>query len=191
MAARLPLPYSGHVISIGLVVVMVAGADGGADELAAIYAADQADRKGGLSFEVVGPRDAERRLRVLQLLDAHALASADDYVHAAMVFQHGMEAADYAKAHDLALKATELEPSNKEARWLAAAAKDRELMKLGKPQLYGTQFRTRADGVWELYTVDPAVTDEERAKWNVPPLSAAQKRLEQLNAKRPAPKARD
>jgi hypothetical protein len=175
------------MIAIALATAVVMSSDvPAADDLAAIYAADQADRKGGLSFDVVGPRDAARRKRVQALVDAKALKSSDDYVHAAMVFQHGEDTADYVKAHELAMKAAELDPANKQARWLAAAAKDRELMKLGKPQLYGTQFRTRPDGTWELYSVDPSITDEERAKWNVPPLASAQKRLEQMNAMRPA-----
>jgi hypothetical protein len=173
------------VIAFALAAAVIMSSDAPSDELAALYAADQADRKGGLAFDVVGPRDAARRKRVQELVDAKALKSSDDYVHAAMVFQHGEDSADYVKAHELAVKAAELDPANKQARWLAAAAKDRELMKLGKPQLYGTQFRTRSDGTWELYAVDPSVTDDERAKWNVPPLASAQKRLEQLNAMRP------
>jgi hypothetical protein len=32
---------------------------------------------------------------------------------------------------------------------------------------------TKRDGKWAVYTVDPAVTDEERARWNVPPLAEA------------------
>jgi hypothetical protein len=98
-----------------------------------------------------------------------------------MVFQHGSEVSDYRLAHALALKAAELDPANKEARWLAAASRDRELMTLGKPQLYGTQFRKEGER-WVLYDVDPAVTDAERAKWNVPPLAAAKARAEAMSS---------
>ena len=63
---------------------------------------------------------------------------------------------------------------------MAAATKDRFLMSSGKPQLYGTQFR-KIDGVWKLHEVDPNVTDEERAKWNVPPLTEAKSRAVQMN----------
>jgi hypothetical protein len=52
----------------------------------------------------------------------------------------------------------------------------------GKPQLYGTQFK-KVDGRWILWEVDPTITDEERVRWNVPPLEENRKKLEALNAK--------
>jgi hypothetical protein len=72
----------------------------------------------------------------------------------------------------LALKAIDLDPNNGSAKWLAAAAQDRLLMKLGKPQRYGTQFHW-VDGQWAIWEVDPSVTDEERSRWNVPSLREA------------------
>jgi hypothetical protein len=110
---------------------------------------------------------------------------ADDYYHAAMILQHGRTAEDFDLAHQLSLKASELEPTDRAARWLAAATKDRYLMTLGKPQLYGTQFKRDPGGPWYLYPVDPSITDEERAKWNVPPLAEAKKRAEALNTPQP------
>lgn len=83
----------------------------------------------------------------------------------------------------LAVKAVELDPQNGRAKWLAAASKDRSLMWQGKPQLYGTQFK-RVDNRWVLWEVDPTVTDEERAKWNVPPLAEQKKKEAELNAER-------
>ena len=66
------------------------------------------------------------------------------------------------------LKATELDPDLAVARWLAAAAKDRYLWNVDKPQIYGTQFRRIDDGTWTLEPIDEsAVTDEERAAWAV------------------------
>jgi hypothetical protein len=100
----------------------------------------------------------------------------------AMVFQHGTEPADYDRANQWAAKAVELDPDYPGARWLAAASKDRYLMWSGKPQLYGTQFKKDKDGPWYLWQVDPAITDEERAKWDVPPLARAKARVEALNA---------
>jgi hypothetical protein len=119
---------------------------------------------------------------VREILDQGGAKVADDYYHAAMVFQHGHDVADYQLAHQLALKAAELDPRNRSARWLAAATKDRELMQLGKPQRYGTQFQKSSSGPYELYQVDPTVTDEERARWEVPPLAEARKRAAQLSA---------
>jgi hypothetical protein len=97
-----------------------------------------------------------------------------------MVMQHGDTPEDYQRAHQWALRASELSPEHGTARWLAAAAKDRWLMNEGKPQLYGTQF-IKKDDRWVLYEVDPSVTDQERARWNVPPLAEAERRAEQMN----------
>lgn len=37
------------------------------------------------------------------------------------------------------------------------------------------------DGKWILWEVDPSITDEERARWDVPPLAAAKARVKQMN----------
>ncbi len=155
-------------------------------ELAEIYAQDQGDRHGGhgqIDWSKVAPRDAKRRARVDEILKDGGAKTSLDHYHAAMVFQHGGKTDDYQRAHELAVKAVELDSTHSEAKWLAAATKDRLLMSSGKPQLYGTQFR-KVGEVWELYEVDPTVTDKERAKWGVPPLAEAQERAAQMN-KRP------
>ena len=150
-------------------------------ELAQIFEEDQGDRNvSNIDWSVVLPRDDKRRARVAEILKEGGAKVSADFHHAAMVYQHGHNPADFQRAHELAAKAVELDPSNDSAKWLGAAAKDRYLMNTGKPQLYGTQFRT-VDGVWELYEVDPSVTDADRAQWNVPPLAEAQKRAETLN----------
>jgi hypothetical protein len=156
-------------------------------ELTRIYEADQADRDGSLSalekadWTAIGARDQARQERVQRIVAEGGARSADDYFHAAMVFQHGDTEEKIAKAHELSLKAVELDSEYSSARWLAAASKDRLLMRQGKPQLYGTQFK-KVGGKWILYEVDPSVTDDERAKWNCPPLAAARKRAEAMNA---------
>ena len=58
-------------------------------------------------------------------------------------------------------------------------------MRLGKPQRFGTQYRLDA-GKWVLYAVDPAVTDEERQRWGVPPLAQARRRADEMNHVPPA-----
>ncbi len=154
-------------------------------ELARIHEEDQADRRpgpDGIDWSMVAPRDAARRARVREMLAAKEVRTAVDYFHAAMVFQHGEPPDDYALARELALEAVKLDPTNDRAKWLAAAAEDRHLMNQGKPQRYGTQFH-KVDGRWALYDVDPSVTDEERAKWNVPPLAVARQRADQMNGK--------
>ncbi len=152
-------------------------------ELVELYEQDQADRRAGeIDWSLVGPRDEARRARVYELIAAQALRVGDDYYHAAMVLQHGRKPEDFAQAHELALRAAELDPDLPTARWLAAAAKDRHLHSLGQPQIYGTQFRKNGDGPWTLEPIDEtAVTDAERARWGVPPLAAAKERLRTMN----------
>jgi|GEM_PF-386941 len=152
-------------------------------ELIRIFRADQADRQGpydSIDWSKVTPRDERRRARIREILAAGGVRTSADYYHAAMVFQHSEAPADYQKAHELAVKAAELDPDNGDARWLAAAAEDRYLMSQGKPQKYGTQFK-KVNGVWQLWTVDPSVSDDERARWNVPPLAVAKQRVDAMN----------
>jgi hypothetical protein len=158
-------------------------------ELYQMYEEDEADRGTApnvkADWQAISERDGARRKRVLELFRSASLKVADDYYHAAMILQHGSAAEDFDLAHQLSLKASDLEPTNLEARWLAAASKDRYLMTLGKPQLYGTQFKRDRGGPWYLYPVDPSITDEERARWNVPPLAELKKRAEALNTPQP------
>jgi hypothetical protein len=154
-------------------------------ELYGMFQQDQKSRVGGfdkIDWKVVNAQDAEHRQRVTQILAEGGAKASDDYYHAAMIFQHGKDPADFEQAHNLARKAVELDATNDAARWLAAATRDRFLMNQGQPQLYGTQFK-KVDGKWILYPVDPSVTDEDRAEWNAPPLEAAQRQAEALNRK--------
>jgi len=153
------------------------------EELALLYQQDQADRSQWQTLtpeqqKSVGQRDEKRLQRVEELLAKGALQDAEDYFHAAMVFQHGRIAEHYWQAHELAKRGAEL--GHPTSRWLTAAAYDRWLMCQGKPQKYGTQYTIR-DGQWLLYEVDPATADEQRAAWNVPPLAKALQRAEDMN----------
>ena len=136
-------------------------------ELLDLHDADQADRMvdnpEDIDWSKVSVRDREHRARVAEIMAAGEAKVSDDYYHAAMVYQHGDKPEHYKQAHEWAKRAAELEPNHGAAKWLAAAAEDRWLMNQGKPQKYGTQFRKTNDR-WELYEVDPTVTDEERAR---------------------------
>lgn len=151
-------------------------------ELLSLFGADQADRRGAPSPDAIAgllERDRARRARVEALVASGALTAPEDYVHAAMIFQHGERPEDYRQAHELALKAVEL--GHRQARWLAAAAYDRWLMRQDKTQKYGTQYVPDGDR-WKLWEVDPATTDAERAEWGVPPLAVALRQAEQMSA---------
>jgi hypothetical protein len=162
-------------------------------DLVQLYLDDQADRQVSsfeqIDWSKVAPRDEARRKRVDELIAAGAAHAADDYYHAAMVYQHGNAVAEIQRAHDLAVKAVELDPAQDSARWLAAAAEDRVLMYQYKAQKWGTQYK-KVDGKWILWPVDPRVTDAQRAEWEVPPLDEAEAHVAEMNAKLPPPSAK-
>ena len=109
-------------------------------EIAAIFAADQADRQqlGSIDWAVVGPRDAARRARVRQMLDEGLLRAADDYYYAAMIYQHGEAPDDYLLAHAFAMAAQA--GGRPDAAWIAAASFDRFLHNIDRAQIFGTQY---------------------------------------------------
>lgn len=162
---------------------LAARVDTGNKELTAIFDADQGDRQGNIDWALVAPRDLEREKRVDEILKANGATTADDFWHAAMVFQHGSTPAHIERARTLSLEALKRDAEHDSARWLVAASTDRKLMYEGKPQKYGTQYKRENDtGPWMLWTVDPATTDAERAEWNVPTLAEAQARVVEMNA---------
>ena len=109
-----------------------------------------------------------RRRAVLAMRDAGQLRSAAERFAAATVLVHGEQIAEIEAAQSLALAAMTTESR---ARRLAAIAYDRLRMLRGEPQKFGTQWVER-DGRLELWAVDPATTDSERSKWDLPPLTA-------------------
>lgn len=153
-------------------------------ELLRMYENDQAERK------VVNPdwteltrRDKQRRQRVSQLLDSGKVHTATDYYHAAMIFQHGTDTIDSGKAVALMKKAIELDSSMN--KWLLAAAIDRDLMRKGKPQIYGTQYVKKGmDQPFELYELDSTkITDEERREYGVRTLAEQRQQVIAMNKK--------
>lgn len=152
-------------------------------ELYRMFTEDQADRQSQpIDWSVVTPRDEQRRSRAAAILAAGEAPEADDFFHAAIIFQHGTETADYARAEELARRSVEIDPEFDRGWWLIAAAHDRWLHSQGKPQIYGTQFRKGEDGRWSLDPIDPdAVTDAEREALGVPPLAEARRRAEAMN----------
>lgn len=151
-------------------------------ELLAAYLGDRADRSGEITDPAAVKKRDEMRHEVVRIAIARrSLKTADDYLHAALVMQHGSSPDDYAAARDLAKKAVELRPWLAEARWLYAAATDRYLQSIGKPQIFGTQYRF-ADGKWTLEPFDPsAITNQERARWRTHSLAERRRFIEELN----------
>jgi tetratricopeptide (TPR) repeat protein len=150
-------------------------------ELYDMFQADQADRRGDIDWDKVAPRDEARRKRAQELIDADQLKAPDDFVHAAFIFQHGADSTSYRLAHELAMRAVALDSTYVRARWIAAAAMDRYLHSVGRPQIYGTQLHV-INGVWTLEPIDTtAVSDAERARWGVPPLARQRSWAREMN----------
>lgn len=159
-----------------LFTAWVAGADYPIDqhwqtnaEMTRMFEADQAARTSpNVDWAKVAPEDAGRRKATRVLLDAGELASADDFYHAAFIFQHGDTPEDFLLAHTLAtVSAARGKPG---AAWIAAATLDRYLQAIGQKQIYGTQYRTpeNAEATQEPY--DRAlISDALRGALGVPP----------------------
>ena len=158
-------------------------------ELAAMFEADQADRRAGLSIDwtVVAPRDEARRARVQQLLDGGKLSSGDDYFHAAFIFQHGGKPESYLKAHSLAVIA--VARGRPDATWIAAATLDRYLQSIGQKQIFGTQYSVPND---KPATQEPydrmLLPDPMRAAVGVEPIAEQEKRRVQYDIDKAAKK---
>lgn len=147
------------------------------NSLEELYKGDIRDRR-NISFDdnkqlkELAKRDSGRKLQVMKLFSENKLSTAKDFHHASLIMQHGETADDYKLAHQFAEKAVTL--GDETARWLYAATYDRWLLSTGKPQRYGTQIIQRDDGEYAVAgDLDPNVTDAEREKWHVPPLSQA------------------
>ena len=145
------------------------------DELKKLYESDVAERT-RIGIEDSGnnllEHDRQRRKRVKEIIKKGSFKSASDYHHAALIFQHGDSSDDFKQANDLAKTAMEM--GDESAKWLYAATLDRYLISVNQPQKFGTQFEQDNKGGWSLkQPIDEGITDEERAKYNVPPLAKA------------------
>lgn len=144
-----------------------------------IFRGDQNDRKkdsASLDWGKISARDNDRRKTVEKLLKDGAIITGRDYYIAAMIFQHGPKIIDSRKAILLSKRSIKL--GYKKALWLFAAATDRLLTKQGKEQKYGTQFFRKLNSK-KLYLrpICPKTTDEERARFDVPPLHKIKEKL--------------
>lgn len=115
---------------------------------------------------------AARRAAVRVLHEAGRVTTARARLAAARLLVDGDRVGDVELAQTLALAAMPHEPA---ARRLAAEAFDRLRRLAGQPQKFGTQVVLH-DGVGELWPVDAATTDSERAKWDVEPLTELRRR---------------
>src|SRR6185312_17307513 len=137
-----------------------------------LYEEDQRDRvelvrSGIAAWPKVEDRDVAHRRKVLQMLERAQISSAKELYLAAFIFQHGACSDDYALSNKLAEAA--ISRGSEDAKWLYAASLDRYLVSKHLPQKFGTQFRIE-NGEQRLLPLDDRTTDEDRKKYNVPPL---------------------
>lgn len=167
-----------------LVITLLACTASFADEaiqnnprIAELLEQDQADRKGfpntTLSWKEINVRDEARREEILSILRKGQLRTAQDYFFSAVIFHHGQTDDHYRLATSLAWIAAAIEPNNKDYLWQTASTWDRFMVKRGRPQWYGIQPKINDEGEIEgRYPIEEGVvSDEERARFQVKPLS--------------------
>ncbi len=125
-------------------------------------------------LEEMAKGDVARLRRTKELVQSGDLATADDFDHAALVFQHGNVFEDYATAHELSVCALLL--GKRSASWLAGASYDRMLVHCGIPQRFATQYGG-VSGVTRLQRVETwGINDSERKRIVKVTLEEARKR---------------
>jgi len=109
----------------------------------------------------------DRAAKARALAQKGALHSGRDHMRAAVLLAESADPADWELAAQLGNQAAELgEPLGLR---VVAEAIDKDLVRQGKPQRYGTQWVwNRERRVWRLHPIDPATTDDERAALGVP-----------------------
>ena len=154
-------------------------------ELRRLYEADQADRRFDSpptpeQWQEILVRDRARQARVMELVRAGELVTAEDYYHAAMVLQHGEGSEPILLAHILATVAGF--KGHESGRWLSAAALDRYLHRIDQPQRLGTQYvRDSADEPWGQGAYEDWLPDSIREEYGVRPLGEQREYVEQMN----------
>lgn len=154
-------------------------------ELVTMYEKDQASRMNGpIDWAVLSREDSIRRASVDRMIEEGKVKTAQDFYHAAMIYQHGNDTIASGKAVQYMKKAVEMDPSTN--KWLLAAAIDRDLMRKGEPQIYGTQFlKNGMNEPYIQYDIDSTqVSDAQRQEYGVPTLAQQKIQLERMNQKK-------
>lgn len=143
-------------------------------EMQKIFEADQKPRQNPAEltpekWTVLNREDAERRTQTAKLLAGGQLHTAEDFNRAAFIFQHGSTSDDYLLAHTLAMIAAA--KGDEGSLWIGTATLDRYLQSVGKPQIYGTQFKGNKDATQEPFNRN-LISDSLRREMGVPSLAA-------------------
>ncbi len=130
--------------------------------------------------------DSLRRERVLNLMKSDSLITGKDYFNAGIIFQHGTDTIESSLAVKSFEKAIKMDSTLN--KWWYAAAVDRDLMRKGEPQIYGTQYiqNESTGGKLKQYLIDTTqVTDEDRINYGVETLAQQREKEKLMNLKSP------
>ena len=141
-----------------------ATADGGLGSLEPSYAQEQTNRLNA----------------VVEMNENGEILTGKDNYYAALILVSSDNVEHLKLAQTLALKAVQL--GEQEGMRVAAESVDKQLLKQGRNQRFGTQFVFDAiSNQWRLYPVDPLTTDAERKDWGVPSQAELMERERALN----------
>jgi hypothetical protein len=135
-------------------------------ELQKLFQEDQNDSRpysNPLQKRETDERARQRINQVAEIVQKGLLQSAEDYYHAAMVYQHGNHPEDYLTAHVLATAAAF--KGYRRGAWLSAASLDAFLLSVGRPQVLGTIYGKDNFRRYEKY-----LSDAIRKQYCIPPL---------------------
>lgn len=180
--ALAPAPKSVlNVMSNPTVAMEIASKTKSDAEVTIICADDQSVRQQDWSkltvkqMEEMSKSDKARLKRIIELLSAGRIVTAEDFDHASLVLQHGSCWRDYSLAHELSICSLLL--GNKKAAWLSAATYDRMLGSGGYRQRFGTQYGSVGGGKFTLDAFDTtAISDSQRKALHCPTLEEAKNR---------------
>tara|TARA_R110002020_G_scaffold29087_2_gene92061 strand:- start:205 stop:1098 length:894 start_codon:yes stop_codon:yes gene_type:complete len=146
---------------------------------------DQQSRfSGNIDWVQLNREDSLRRERVLDLMKSDSLLTGKDYFNAGIIFQHGNDTVASSLAVKCFGKAIEMDSTLH--KWWYAAAVDRDLMRRGEPQIYGTQYiqNESTGGKLKQYQIDTTqVTDEDRIYYGVETLAQQREKEKLMNLK--------
>ncbi|MFN0242591.1 MAG: hypothetical protein ACKVWV_06830 [Planctomycetota bacterium] len=113
---------------------------------------------------------------------AGELSTADELLKASILLVESDDTSDLELARTLGLQAAKL--GEAKGTRVAAEAFDKQLLKQGMHQMYGTQYvRDALTGRWHLYPCDPRTTDADRVAMGVEPMAELVKKEAVLNAR--------
>ncbi len=148
-------------------------------EIKAIYDAGEAERADRSSTTTsVLKRDDERLKTMLKFDKKGELCTPEDKWFAAWIILNTDKFDELERAYELAQETMKERHAN--GAWLVGYSFDRWRMARGYMQAYGSQTRP-VGSVRCLPTVDPAITDAERAAYGQPPLVDVYRRVLDMN----------